>query len=76
MRFYAFGLAGYSAVRITSPTFYAIGDSRTSAIVSGVVIPMNVVVSLLLVRVIGFAGLALGTSIASIANAAILLTLL
>ena len=76
VRFYAFGLAGYSAVRIASPTFYAIGDSRTPAIVSGVVILMNVVVSLLLVRVIGFAGLALGTSIASIANAAILLTLL
>jgi putative peptidoglycan lipid II flippase len=76
VRFYAFGLAGYSAVRIASPTFYAIGDSRTPAIVSGVVILMNVVVGLALVRAIGFAGLALGTSIASIANAAILLTLL
>ena len=30
-RFYAIGLAGYSAVRIASPTFYAIGDSRVPA---------------------------------------------
>jgi len=76
VRLYAIGLAGYSAVRIASPTFYALGDSRTPATVSGIVILVNVVASVLLVRAIGFAGLALGTSIASIANAAILLTLL
>jgi putative peptidoglycan lipid II flippase len=76
VRLYAIGLAGYSAVRIASPTFYALGDSRTPAAVSGVVILVNVVVSVMLVRAIGFAGLALGTSIASVANAAILLTLL
>ena len=28
LRFYAIGLVGYSAVRIASPTFYALGDSR------------------------------------------------
>jgi putative peptidoglycan lipid II flippase len=76
VRLYAIGLAGYSAVRIASPTFYALGDSRTPATVSGIVILVNVAVSVALVRVIGFAGLALGTSIASIANAAILLFLL
>jgi putative peptidoglycan lipid II flippase len=76
VRLYAVGLAGYSAVRIASPTFYAIGESRTPAMVSGVVIVVNIMVSLVLVRAIGFAGLALGTSIAAIANAAILVTLL
>jgi len=76
VRLYAIGLAGYSAVRIASPTFYALGDSRTPAIVSGIVILVNVAVSVLLVHAIGFAGLALGTSIASLVNAAILLTLL
>jgi putative peptidoglycan lipid II flippase len=76
VRLYAIGLAGYSAARIASPTFYALGDSRTPAVVSGVVILVNVVVSITLVHTIGFAGLALGTSIASIANAAILLVLL
>jgi putative peptidoglycan lipid II flippase len=73
VRLYAVGLVGYSAVRIASPTFYAIGDSRTPATVSVAVILVNIVVSVALVRAVGFAGLALGTSIAALANAAILL---
>jgi putative peptidoglycan lipid II flippase len=73
VRLYAIGLAGYSAVRITSPAFYAIGESRTPAIVSGVVIIVNIVASLVLVQALGFAGLALGTSIAAMTNAALLL---
>jgi len=76
VRCYAIGLAGYSAVRIASPAFYAIGESRTPAFVSGAVIAINVVASVLLVRAMGFAGLALGTSIAAMANAAVLLWLL
>jgi len=76
LRLYAIGLAGYSAVRIASPTFYAIGESRVPAIVSGAAILVNVSASVLLVRTIGFAGLALGTSLAAIANAALLLWLL
>src|SRR6185295_6117109 len=76
VRCYAIGLAGYSAVRIASPAFYAIGESRTPAFVSGAVIALNVVASVLLVRAMGFAGLALGTSVAAMANAAVLLWLL
>ena len=76
VRLYAIGLVGYSAVRIASPTFYAIGDSRTPAIVSALVILVNVLVSIALVRAMGFAGLALATSIAAVANAAILVWLL
>jgi putative peptidoglycan lipid II flippase len=75
-RFYAIGLVGYSAVRIASPTFYAIGDSRVPAMVSGGAIAVNVIASVALVRAIGFRGLALGTSIASIANGAGLVWLL
>jgi putative peptidoglycan lipid II flippase len=73
---YALGLAGYSAVRIASPTFYAIGDSRVPAVVSAGAIAVNIVASVALVRSIGFAGLALGTSLASIANGAALVWLL
>jgi len=76
LRFYAVGLAGYSAARIASPTFYAIGESRVPAMVSGGVILVNAIASLLLVRAIGFVGLALGTSIAAMANAAVLVWLL
>ena len=67
---------GYSAVRIASPTFHAIGESRVPAMVSGAAILVNIAASVLLVRAIGFAGLALGTSLAAIANAALLLWLL
>jgi putative peptidoglycan lipid II flippase len=76
VRLYAVGLAGYSAVRIVSPTFYAIGESRIPAIVSAAVIVVNVVASVALVRAIGFQGLALGTSMAAIVNAAVLLWML
>jgi putative peptidoglycan lipid II flippase len=76
LRWYAVGLIGYSAVRIASPTFYAIGESRTPAIVSVGAIAVNVMASVALVHAIGFQGLALGTSTAAIANAALLLWLL
>src|SRR5262249_42354815 len=76
VRLYAVGLAGYSAVRIASPAFYAIGESRTPAMVSAAVIAVNVAASVMLVHAMGFAGLALGTWIAAIANAALLLALL
>ena len=76
LRLYAVGLMGYSAVRIASPTFYAIGESRTPALVSVSAIAVNVIASVALVRAIGFQGLALGTSIAAIVNAALLLWLL
>jgi putative peptidoglycan lipid II flippase len=76
VQLYAVGLVGYSAVRIVSPTFYAIGESRVPAIVSACVIAGNAVGSVAFVRMIGFEGLALGTSIAAIVNAIALLWLL
>ena len=76
LRCYAVGLVGYSAARIASPTFYAIRQSRVPVFVSGATIAINIVLSILLVRFLGFRGLALGTSIAAIANAAGLVWLL
>jgi len=76
VRLYAVGLVGYSAARITSPAFYAINRSRVPVLVSLGTIALNIVLSLVFVRLFGFAGLALSTSIAAIANAAALLWLL
>jgi len=73
---YAVGLVGYSAARIVSPTFYAVRQSRVPVIVSGATIAINIVLSVVLVRILGFRGLALGTSIAAITNAAALVWLL
>jgi putative peptidoglycan lipid II flippase len=76
LRLYAIGLVGYSAVRIAAPTFYALGRSRVPVMASTGTIALNVALSVTLVHVMGFEGLAIGTSIAAIANAALLLWLL
>jgi putative peptidoglycan lipid II flippase len=76
LRLYAAGLIGYSMVRILSPVFYAIGRSRVPVLVSVVSIAVNLILNLLFVRVMGVGGLALGTSIAALLNAIVLLALL
>jgi putative peptidoglycan lipid II flippase len=73
---YGLGLVGYSAARIASPVFYAIGRSRTPVVVSVASIAVNLAVSVTLVQVAGFRGLALGTSIAATVNGGLLLMLL
>ena len=76
LAFYAPGLIGYSAVKIASPTFYSLGDSRTPVTVSVLSVGVNLVLNLLLVRVLSFRGLALGTALAALFNAGTLLWLL
>jgi putative peptidoglycan lipid II flippase len=76
LRFYAVGLAGYATARIASPVFYALGRSRIPVIVSISTIALNIAINLLFVRMLGFVGLALGTSIAMIVNGGVLLMLL
>ena len=74
--FYAPGIVGYAAVRLTAPVFYAFGNSLTPALVSVVTVALNVVLNLVLVRIMGYPGLALGTALASWFNAGGLLVLL
>ena len=74
--FYAPGLLGYAAVKITVPSFYALRDSRTPVLVSIGSVLVNIGLNLWLVRVIGYRGLALGTAIAAGLNASVLLALL
>ncbi|MGC4085716.1 MAG: murein biosynthesis integral membrane protein MurJ [Vicinamibacterales bacterium] len=76
LRLYAFGLIGYSTSRIASPIFYALGRSRVPVALSAVSVSANVVLSLVLVRVMGFGGLALATSAAALLNATLCLVLL
>jgi putative peptidoglycan lipid II flippase len=74
--FYAPGLLGYSAVKIASPSFYALGDSRTPVAISVASMLTNFVLNVTLVRVLGYRGLALGTAIAALLNAIVLWWLL
>jgi putative peptidoglycan lipid II flippase len=73
LMFYAPGLIGYSAVKIASPSFYALGEARTPVIVSMASVGLNLVLNLLLVQVLGYRGLALGTAISALFNAVMLL---
>jgi putative peptidoglycan lipid II flippase len=76
LRLYAIGLVGYSSTRIASPVFYALGRSRVPVALSAVSVTVNVVLSVLLVRTIGFRGLALATSIAALAHGTLCVLLL
>ena len=69
LQLYAIGLIGYSIVRIISPTFYALGRSRIPVMVSAGSVLVNIVLNVALVRMLGYRGLALGTSITAILNA-------
>lgn len=76
LTWYALGLVGYSVVRVASPTFYALQESRTPVAVSVATVLINVALNLALVRVMGYRGLALGTSLTALTNAGVLLVLL
>ena len=76
LQLYAVGLVGYSIVRITSPVFYALGHNRTPVAVSMTAVLVNAALNLVLVRLMGYRGLALGTSIAALVNAGTLMYLL
>ena len=73
---YAIGLLGYSVVKIATPTFYALGDSRTPVVVSVLSVLINAALNILFVREFGYRGLALGTSLTALLNAATLTWLL
>jgi len=76
LAYYAPGLLGYSAVKIATPSFYALREARTPVVVSLLAIGTNVGLSLVLVRTLGYLGLALGTALAALVNASVLLALL
>jgi putative peptidoglycan lipid II flippase len=63
-------------VKIASPTFFALRDSRTPAIASLIAVVTNIAMNMMLIRILGYRGLALGTAISAGLNALLLLWLL
>jgi putative peptidoglycan lipid II flippase len=65
---YAIGLAGYSALKVLSPSFYALGDARTPMTISLLSIGINLVVAWTFTHHtnLGHAGLALSTSVVAL----------
>lgn len=83
--FYGAGLLSHALVEIVTRAFFALHDTRTPVIVGGIAMALNVVLSLLLIRVIGsplslergaFAGLALANTIATTLEGIALLVLI
>jgi putative peptidoglycan lipid II flippase len=75
---YAVGLAGYSALKVLNPAFYALHDARTPMLISLISILVNYITASLLLRTsgLGHAGLALTTSAVAIFGAVALFALL
>jgi putative peptidoglycan lipid II flippase len=74
--FYALGLAGHALVQILARAYYASRDTTTPVALTLISIGANVVLSVTLAPAFGINGLALANSIATLAEAALLLALL
>lgn len=70
---YAYGLIGFSAVRVVVPFFYAFGDSKLPMRVSVISVIVNMLLYYPLIQILSFAGLAAATSLAGLLNAFMLL---
>jgi putative peptidoglycan lipid II flippase len=70
---YSVGLAAYSGVKVLVPVFYAFGNTRIPVLSSLLSVGVTIGLNLFTVRVLGFWGLALGTSIAAFVNMGYLL---
>lgn len=75
LQMFAVGLAGYAALKVLAPSFYAFHDSRTPARVALFSIGVNAALCWLLAWKLGFgaAGLALSTALVALTNFAQLL---
>jgi len=69
---YAAGLYGYSAVKVFAPAFYALDEARVPVVGSVLGMASNVALNLALYPVLGYRGVALGTSAAVMVNFAVL----
>lgn len=78
LSYYSVGLAGYSAMKVLIPAFYALDDSRTPMLVSLCSIGINLAAALSLLRytTLGHAGLALSTSVVALFGFVVLFLIL
>ncbi len=78
LRAYAAGLLAFMLVKVLAPGYYAVEDMKTPVQIGVIAMVLNMVLNLILVAwlhfgyQIGHVGLALGTSLAAVANAVLL----
>ncbi len=76
LAWYAPGLLFVGISRVVVPCFYAMKDTRTPVIISFWTLLVNLLAGLLLMQLMGHAGLALALTLASVFNALVLIVLL
>jgi len=69
---YAIGLVAYASIKVVAPAFYALGRTRVPLIASVSAVAANLVWNVLTFRRFGHVGLAVGTSLAALVNAGVL----
>jgi putative peptidoglycan lipid II flippase len=69
---YALGLVAYAAIKVIAPAFYALKRTRVPLIASVSAVVANLIWNVLTFRRFGHVGLAVGTSIAALVNAGVL----
>ena len=70
---YAIGLVAYAAIKVVAPAFYALGRTRVPLIASVSAVVANLIWNIATYRIFGHVGLAVGTSIAALVNAGVLI---
>ncbi|ALA61008.1 murein biosynthesis integral membrane protein MurJ [Nitrospira moscoviensis] len=73
---YSVGLWAFGGVRIIVSAFYSLQDTKTPALSAAIAVVANIVFSLVLMRPLGPAGLALATALAAMVNGGILVAVL
>jgi putative peptidoglycan lipid II flippase len=66
------GLPAYVLIRVLQPGFFAREDTRTPTLFAGISVVVNIALSLLLFPLLAHVGIAIATSVAAWANAALL----
>ena len=70
---YTLGLYAFAAVKVVAPAFYALDRPRAPLLASVTAVVVNVILNFLLFPILGFEGLAIGTSVAALVNVTVLL---
>ena len=76
LRAYAMGLPAFVLIKAFGPGFFARGDTATPVKIGIAVVVLNLSLSLLLTRVLGYVGIALATTLAAWTNAGLLAAIL
>ena len=76
LQFYAIGMLGYGLMEVLNKTFYAKQDARTPMFISGFAIIVNICLSILLVKIMGYTGLPFAASITSLLTTVVMLVII